>query len=207
MIQKLILIGLFLFQGTGYSRGFFPTKFKVEIEQVFVSKVSGRKKVSPGTIYYRFPQSINFNISGESPIQFISNPQRSWFYRPPFIEGEQGQVTIKDTPKFGLLKIFDSLTKDLSKDNPHFTIKKIKDGIVTLALKDDVKKDIDIEAVELKVKEGIKRLQFVEQMESMVLVKKSQNRVNIVFKKFEELKKFDKDYFIFNVPKNTVKKY
>ncbi|MDA8794092.1 outer-membrane lipoprotein carrier protein LolA [Bacteriovoracaceae bacterium] len=205
--QKIFLVSIFLFQGSVFSRGFLPNKFKVEIEQVFVSKVSNRKKVSPGMIYYQFPQSINFKINGNSPIQFISNAQRSWFYRPPFIEGEQGQVTIKDTPKFGLLKIFDSLTKDLSKKNPHFSIKKIKDGIVTLELKENVKKDIDIESVELKVKKGIKRLQFVEQMESMILVKKSKNRVNIVFKKFEEVKKFKKDYFIFKVPKNTVKKY
>ena len=77
-----------------------------------------------GTIDYKYPGQIRFETNTPSTVIFTSNGVRAWYYRAPFIEGEEGEVT-ESTAKDGdtiFIKFFDSLKNGLI-TNDYYEIK------------------------------------------------------------------------------------
>ena len=89
---------LFLFllaSSASFAKSFVPGSFSANFEESILSMATGKEKKSFGKIDYKFPGNIRFEITSPNASTFVSNPQKSWYYVPPFVEGEQGQVTIQ----------------------------------------------------------------------------------------------------------------
>ena len=72
---------------------FLPQGFSARFEQEYVSILKGNTKKGQGFVDYKYPSNIRFETSTPSQIIFVSNGVKSWYYRAPFIEGEEGEVT------------------------------------------------------------------------------------------------------------------
>ena len=88
--------------------------------------MSGKIKSGNGTLDYEFPSKLRFEMIKPDPIIFITNMTQNWYYRPPFIKGEKGEL--KKNVKGGnvFADFFDSLSEGL-KDNDYYKVKIIKD--------------------------------------------------------------------------------
>ena len=62
-----------------------------------------------------FLGQIRFESSTPSTVIFTSNGEKAWYYRAPFIEGEQGEVTETSAKNGNMsyIKFFDSLKNGL----------------------------------------------------------------------------------------------
>lgn len=77
------------------TNSFLPKVFSFKFEQRYTSAIKGKEKTGTGSIVFQTPKSIRLEITSPTPIIFVSNEQdKSWFYRPPFIQGEEGEVSI-----------------------------------------------------------------------------------------------------------------
>jgi outer membrane lipoprotein carrier protein len=104
---------------------FLPKSFQAEFEQEYVSTLKGKVKKGSGTIDYHYPGKIRFKTTLPSEILFVSNGLKSWYYRAPFIDGEEGEVT-ETSAKDGsgiFTRFFDSLIHGLE-NNSMYTVSK-----------------------------------------------------------------------------------
>ena len=123
---------------------FLPKSFSAQFEQEYVSTLKGKVKKGNGTIDYLYPGNIRFKTTIPSEILFVSNGIKSWYYRAPFIEGEEGEVT-ETSAKEGsgiFTRFFDSLKNGLS-DNAIYTVSK-KDKESTITFLEKSKKETGI---------------------------------------------------------------
>lgn len=64
-------------------------------QQTTDSITLAKKKKSFGKIFFKRPSKVRWETQKPDASLFISNGQQSWFYTPPFEEGEKGQVIEK----------------------------------------------------------------------------------------------------------------
>lgn len=124
---------------------FLPQSFSAKFEQEYVSILKGKTKKGEGSIEYKYPSNIRFETSSPSKVIFVSNGTRAWYYRAPFIEGEEGEVS-ETSAKEGnsvYIKFFDSLKNGLTA-NPLYDVKNAGDGIHVVTFKEKVAKDFGI---------------------------------------------------------------
>lgn len=124
---------------------FLPQSFSAKFEQEYMSILKGTMKKGQGTIDYKYPGNIRFETSTPSQIVFVSNGSKSWYYRAPFIEGEEGEVTesrAKDSNSV-YIKFFDSLKNGLS-SNGFYDVKNAGDGMHVLIFKAKTAKEFGI---------------------------------------------------------------
>ena len=105
----------------------------------------GNIKKGQGSIDYKFPSNIRFETSTPSQIIFVSNGKRSWYYRAPFIEGEEGEVTESKAQDGSsvYIKFFDSLKNGLLA-NPLYDVKNAGDGMHVITFKAKTAKEFGI---------------------------------------------------------------
>lgn len=119
-MKKILFYSLSVFMVTPAMADFLPLAFTSKFEQEYVSTLKGKTKKGQGSIEYKYPGHIRFETNTPSTVIFVSNGVSAWYYRAPFIEGEQGEVT-ETSAKEGstiYIKFFDSLNKGLvSNDN------------------------------------------------------------------------------------------
>ena len=84
--------------------------------------MSGKQKVATVHLITSFQTSVR--MIKPDPIIFITNMTQNWYYRPPFIEGEKGELKTLGGNVFA--DFFDSLSEGL-KDNDYYKVKIIKD--------------------------------------------------------------------------------
>lgn len=124
---------------------FLPQSFSAKFEQEYISILKGNAKKGQGTIDYKYPSNIRFETSTPSQVIFISNGVRSWYYRAPFIEGEEGEVS-ESSAKDGnslYIKFFDSLKNGLSA-NSLYDVKNAGDGMHVIIFKTKTAKEFGI---------------------------------------------------------------
>jgi outer membrane lipoprotein carrier protein len=63
-----------------------------DFTQVTDDAILGQKKKSSGKIFVKRPSQVRWETTIPDPSLFVSNGKMSWFYSPPFDEGERGQV-------------------------------------------------------------------------------------------------------------------
>lgn len=127
---------------------FLPTSFRADFSQEEKSLVSGRVKKSEGSIEYRRPGRIRFEIDKPNKIVFVGNPEKTWYYTAPAIAGEPGQVTVSRGAQHPILKFFDVLGAGLE-NNKSYTVAK-KDGVATLTFQAQAQKDFNLKSAILK---------------------------------------------------------
>ena len=179
-MNQILFFSFSLFLSTAAFGDFMPQSFSSKFEQEYVSTLKGKIKKGHGVIEYKYPGQIRFETNTPSTVIFASNGVKAWYYRAPFIEGEQGEVT-ETSAKEGstiYIKFFDSLKNGLV-SNDYYEVKNghparliftkkaekelgIKESDLFFKNKDSQRFE-DLEAIELIFSDGKKsKLKFVD---------------------------------------------
>jgi len=166
-MKKIFLGTGLIFIFTSAYAEFLPQTFSSRFEQEYVSTLKGKVKKGQGTIDYKYPGQIRFETNTPSTVIFTSNGNRSWYYRAPFIEGEQGELT-EMSAKDGatvFIKFFDALKMGLASNEVY----DFKDNVITfkgkaktelgvnkakLSFKNNSQKFDDLDVIELTFSDG-----------------------------------------------------
>ena len=177
---------------------FLPKSFTASFEQVYLSTLTKKEKRSWGELSYKYPSNIRFEVERPKKVLFISNKKKSWVYRPPFIEGEKGEATEKDTNNTGLSGLLDSLQMGLA-DNHLYKVKKDKlKALLTFNTKSEKRFGVKESELIFKSKKHI----FLN-LSQLKVTYPNGKKVTFKLSKISEGKRFNTDYFNFIPPKNT----
>lgn len=181
---------------------FLPTSFSSKFEQEYVSTLKGKIKKGEGSIDYKYPGQIRLETSLPSAVIFTSNGAKVWYYRAPFIEGEEGEVTESSAQdgSTAFIKFFDSLKQGLI-SNSIYDVKSGDPTVITFKPKSQKEFGINKSSIYFKSKSG-KNFSDIEAIE-LTLADGKRSKL-----KFLELKsdiKFSANHFIFSPPTNTKK--
>ena len=160
-------------------------------------KISGKLKKTFGKIEYSYPSKIRFEQNKPEKIVWVSNPQKTWFYQGPFIEGEPGQLQITSTKQNSLSTFFDTLKNGL-KNNSFYRVTNIPGG-VELTFEKKSTKDLGIVKATIFFR-GEKRFQNIYMIHIM---RPKNNRVKLALTKMATNMKYKDKNFIFVPPPNT----
>lgn len=108
---------------------FLPASFRTQYNQEEKSITTGRIKKSEGSIEYRMPGHIRFEINKPNVVVFVGNPKKTWFYTSPAMEGEPGEVTISGGSTHPILKFFDILAKHGLEKNKSYTVARTSNAV------------------------------------------------------------------------------
>lgn len=193
---------IFLFSATlSWAKTFVPSTFSANFEESIVSMATGKEKKSFGKIDYKFPGHIRFDITSPNPSSFVSNPQKSWYYVPPFLEGEQGQVTIQKSSKLPLTKFLDSVKNGIE-GSKLFTFKYAGHDLVLSFVK-TVQKELTLKEVTFHAGKEAKLVQKMSEFERMTLVYTDGRKVKLKFLELKEEVSFPAKHFEFTPPAKT----
>jgi outer membrane lipoprotein carrier protein len=194
-MKKLLIL---LFLTTPVYGKFLPKSFTASFEQVYKSTLTKKEKRSWGELSYKFPSNIRFEVEKPKKVLFISNRKKSWVYRPPFIEGEMGEATEKNTDNTGLAGLLDSLQMGLS-DNKLYKVFK-NNGKVNLKFNPKSEKRFGVKESELIFKNN---KQVFSNLSELKVTYPDGKKVTFKLSKISKDKKFKSGFFIFTPPKNT----
>lgn len=201
-MKTLLLILLIVFcQANSFASSFLPESFSANFEESYISAVNGKEKKSFGKIDYRYPSHIRFEKISPDSSTFVSNPQKSWYYVPPFVKGEKGEVTIQESNKLVLTKFLDSL-KNGVENNKLFTHKYNKNELI-LTFTKAIQKDMNLKEATLIAGSDAKKATSMKEFERLVLIYNDGRRVNLKFTDLKEETKFSPKHFEFDIPSNT----
>lgn len=190
--MKLLLL---FFLSTSAWADFFPAAFKANLEESHISPVSRKLKKQKGTIAYKFPGLIKMDMG---KIIFVSNNKKSWIYTPPRVPGAKGEVVIKPSGDFLLLKFFDSLKREL-KSNDLFKVAQM-DNTYTLSFSKKAQKEIGASVAKLYFN---KSKPLFENLDRMVVTKLNKQDITYKFSSLDKSPKLGKKDFVFEIPPQT----
>lgn len=143
---------------------FLPAAFSSKFEQEYISTLKGKAKKGQGSIEYKYPGQIRFETTTPSTVTYVSNGVKAWYYRAPFIEGEQGEVT-ESSAKEGsttYIKFFDSLKNGLV-SNDYYDVKQGEPA--TLTFKPNASKELGIKQSKLHFKAKSQKFEDIAMIE------------------------------------------
>lgn len=199
--MKLILCLCLLVSQAALSKTFVPASFTSNFEESFISVATGKEKKSFGKIDYKYPGHIRFEKTSPDASTFTSNPQKSWYYVPPFVAGEEGQVTIQSSNKLPLTKFLDSIKDGL--ENSKLFTHKYGAKELTLIFNPATQKEFTLKEVVLHSTKDAKSSTKLTDFESMTLAYVDGRKVTLKFIDLKEDVTFAPNHFIFNVPAKT----
>ena len=191
----VFFIGLMFNSSHGASH-FLPEKFKAKFTQEYKSAVSGAIKRGTGQVDYQYPSKLRFEMFSPDPLTFVMNAKKNWYYRPPFIEGEEGELKKNVEGGKVFSTFFDSLKAGL-KNNEHYQVKD-NGAVVELIFSQKSLKDTDLEKAVLQFKNKSSKL--FTKINEITLHYKNGKKTKIIFNELETIKSFPKNYFTFKVP-------
>ena len=198
---SLIFSSIFFGAQNTYA-GFLPTAFSSKFEQEYVSTLKGKIKKGEGSIDYKFPGQIRLETNVASTIIFTSNGTKTWYYRAPFIEGEQGEVTetsVQDG-SMAFIKFFDSMKEGLVSNGLY----EVKNGEPTVIIfNEKAKKELGIGQSRISFKN--KNSKNFSDIESIELVMNDGKKSKLKFKDLKVEVAFPTNHFNFIAPTNTKK--
>lgn len=195
-LSILILLGSFSLLA---KESFVPRTFKAEFVKKEKALLSGKLLKSSGEVFYQYPSRIRLEFKGKDQSIFVSNPFKTFYYKPPPFEGVPGELTVNKSNNYPLSKFFDSLRSGL-KSNELYSVKK-GDKLMDITFTDKGTKELKILSARLFFK---KTLVFTE-LEKVQIELDSKKKLNFEFSSIVTNPKFDKNLFTFNPPKNTRK--
>lgn len=181
---------------------FLPAAFSSKFEQTYISTLKGKEKKGGGSIEYKFPGNIRFETNSPSTVIFVSNGAKAWYYRAPFIEGEQGEVT-ESSAKSGstiYIKFFDSLKNGLV-SNSYYDVKKGEP--VKITFKPHAQKELGIKESTIAFK--TKGNEKFENIDTISLVFSDGKKSTLKLVDLNTAPNFPADRFNFTPPANTKK--
>jgi outer membrane lipoprotein carrier protein len=194
IITTLLLVLSFNIQ----AKSFIPNKFSATFEQVYKSALTGKEKRSQGTIDYSYPGSIKLETQKPEKLIYVSNNKTTWYYTPPFIEGESGQVSIQQSSKNSLTKFLDLLRKGL-KTNKYYSVKNKKNEYI-VSFKKSAQRDLGVKTATLVFSN---KSAIFSKLKKIKMVQVDKKEKTLILSKVNRSPKFSKKYFEFKIPKNT----
>ena len=198
--MKSFVLGLLL-TTSAFAKSFVPASFSAHFEESFISMATNKEKKSFGNIDYKFPGHVRFEITSPNPSLFVSNPLKSWYYMPPFVAGEQGQVTIQKSNKLPLAKFLDSI-KNGFEGSKLFTHKYVGKELI-LTFVSTVQKDLSLKEVTFHATKDAKLVEKINEFENMTLIYADGKKVNLKFLELKEDVAFPAKHFEFTPPAKT----
>tara|TARA_R110002072_G_scaffold534_1_gene3454 strand:+ start:78119 stop:78733 length:615 start_codon:yes stop_codon:yes gene_type:complete len=172
---------------------FSPKTFEAEFEQTRKSSL-GKIRKTKGKLLYMYPSHIKL----ESPeVTTVVNPQKTYFYQAPPIEGEPGELIISSTKDNFLIQAFDGLRKGL-KSNKLYKVKKNKNS-VELNFSKDYAKKVDLKSLVLTFKGSVN----FKNLKSIIVVNLKNKKIEKSIKNLNENLKLSSSDFKFKAPENT----
>ncbi|WP_127718398.1 outer membrane lipoprotein carrier protein LolA [Halobacteriovorax sp. HLS] len=196
--MKILITSFFLISLNIQATSFVPDTFSAKFQQVYKSALTGKEKRSSGSLDYSYPGSIRLETQSPESLIYVSNNKTTWYYTPPFIEGEAGQVSIQQSSKNGLTKFLDMLRKGL-KSNKYYTIKKDK-LTYKVSFSKNAQKDLGIIFANLHFS---KNDFLFEQLTKIEMTQTDKKVKNLILSNIDKSPKFLKTHFDFKIPKNT----
>lgn len=194
-IALILLLGGSLFvQG---KKAFLPNSFQAKFVKEEKAILSGKTLKSEGILYYQYPGRIRLQFEGKDKSVFVSNPFKTFYYKPPVFEGVPGELTINNSQNYPLTKFFDSLNKGIN-SNDLYTVKDTKGKIELIFTKKGIE-ELKINKAELVF---FKDNSF-KNITNLVLELDNKKKLNFELAEIEVEKKLDKGLFSFEAPKNT----
>ncbi|MGE3611484.1 MAG: outer membrane lipoprotein carrier protein LolA [Bacteriovoracaceae bacterium] len=198
--MKLIML-LLITSTSLFAKTFVPASFSANFEESFKSLATGKEKKSFGKIDYKYPGHIRFETTSPNPSLFVSNPQTSWYYQPPFVSGEEGQVTIQKSSKLPLTKFLDSVKNGIE-GSKLFTHKYVGKDLILTFVK-TIQKEMTLKEVTLHADKEAKLVQKMNEFEQITLIYTDGRKVNLKFIDLKEDVSFSSSHFVFSVPPKT----
>ncbi len=178
-----------------------PSSFSANFEESFVSVATGKEKKSYGKIDYKYPGHIRFDKISPEPSTFVSNPDKSWYYVPPFISGEQGQVTIQKSNKLPLTKFLDSIRNGVEASSlfkPTYSGNNLE-----LRFNTQMQKDTSLKEVVLHSSTEARKALSISDFDKLTLVYLDGRQVHLKFIDLKQDVSFSSNHFNFVVPAKT----
>lgn len=198
--MKIFFLSLIL-SSSALAKSFVPDSFTANFEESIVGLATGKEKKSYGKIDYKFPGHIRFEIISPNPSTFVSNPKMSWYYVPPFVDGEQGQVTIQKSSKLPLTKFLDSIKNGL--EGSKLFTHKYSGKDLKLTFVKTVQKELTLKEVTFHGIKDAKEVKKMSEFEKMTLIYSDGRKVNLKFLELKEETNFPPRHFEFTVPAKT----
>lgn len=198
--MKKSLISLFLlslcFSTLGKGK-FLPSTFEAKFVKKEKSVLSGKILKAEGVLYYKYPSRIRLEEKGREKSIFVSNPFKTFYYKPPQFEGIPGELTVNSSNNYPLSKFFDSLNEGL-KNNEFFRVAKGKQKAMLSFTKKGIQ-ELKIKNATLGFSAGVvfKKLNQVE------ITLNSGKTLKFELAQIEVNKKLKKELFSFTPPKDT----
>lgn len=201
--MKTFLFLTLLIPSITFANGIVPAAFSTNFEESITSVATGKEKKSFGKIDYKFPGHIRYEVTSpeESASIFVTNNKTSWYYRPPFVKGEQGEVTIQKATNLPLTKFLDSM-KSGFENSKHMTHKYDGNKLV-LSFSKEAQKDTHLKEVVMEAPKPAKDVKSLKEFEKITLVYDDGRKVNLKFVDFQENADFKPGHFEFKVPEKT----
>ena len=175
------------------NENFVPKKFSAKFTQEYKSQVTGGLKTGQGKLDYEFPAKLRFEMINPDPIIFITNMTQNWYYRPPFIKGEKGEL--KKNVKGGnvFADFFDSLSEGL-KDNNYYKVK-ISGDKAEIIFSEAHGAELGLKSAQLFFK-NVNDLNFIN-LKEINLVYRDNRETKIIFDSLNPANTFSKNHFLF----------
>lgn len=196
--MNFLIIVFFSF--SAFSQRFFGDSFSVEYAETGTS-YNGKKTETIGKIDYKYPANLRMEISKPHNTVLVISKDQHWHYQAPMVETEKGLVTIDKNVNFPILKIFDSIYFGLKENDIYSYLNDGKE--ISLILKEKARKGLGVEKIILKSAKGTKDLKKLSEVEELTILKSNTDFKVMRFLRFKDDAGFNKDHFIFQVPKNT----
>lgn len=180
-----------------YGKSFLPDSFKAQFVQKYISAIKGKEKRSEGHLEYRFPGKLRLEMISGSKFLYVTNSKKTWFYRPPFIEGEPGELRIGNKGDRILSYFFDGLKKGLKSNKLYSVMKKGKMYSLKFS-KEEVKKT-NVKAANLYFSG---ESQFIN-LEKLEITRNDGKVLTYQLSKIEPNVSIKNARFHFEAPKNT----
>jgi len=200
-MKTIILLSFLSF--SLHAKTLIPKSFTANFEESIVSVATGKEKKTFGKIAYKHPAHIRYEVTRpeESEASFVSDGKTSWYYRPPFVKGEKGEVTIQKAQNLPLAKFLDSLQSGIEKSKQYSAN---YDGkTLKLVFNKASEKETKIKEVILEAPKDAKSVSSLKEFEKMILVKSDGKRLTYKFSDFDESPDLKPSSFEFTIPANT----
>jgi outer membrane lipoprotein-sorting protein len=200
-VRRIILFLILSFHSYFSHASFLPPSFSSDYEESYLSTTQKKEVKSSGKIDYKFPHQIRFEVIKPDSSIFVSNADKSWYYTPPFIEGEEGQVVIQKSNELVLVKLLDELKEGLV-SNKNYDVKFLKNE-AQLIFKEKRVQELKVNKVVLKANSDASKIKTFDGFSGIDLFYTSGQVIHLVFKNLKTNAVFPDNHFIFNIPKNT----
>ena len=175
-----------------------PDSFSAKFTQIYLSAVSGKEQRGQGQLDYAYPGKIKFAADKPDPFIFTSNGQKTWYYYPPFIEGESGELSVQEQGNLWLNQFFDLLRYG-PQTNDRYTA--TAQGLQwLLKFSSSTAKEVQAQQAQLKFKTKAK--QFKE-LQEIVLLKANGQKVTFILEAMNLAPNLAAGYFDFTPPPKT----